>query len=160
MLPIRTLQRSMERKAPRPNKQVPEKRYQEDRVMAVSETIAYATVGQVDEQQVRQRVDYLGGVASRIVVLIRSQSAIRLSGGRLCSLKYLFTPVQCRRDGCPVAVVARRRVRYGRESETHLCLSQPSGRSLRLDVLICRSSVSAQVCLSSRLFDLSTLAAL
>jgi hypothetical protein len=80
------LEGGVEEEATRPDDQVADEGEQEDAVMGLLEAVGDAAVGEVDEEQVGEGVDDLGGVFGGVVVLL--------------------APVQGRGDGCPVAIVA------------------------------------------------------
>lgn len=80
----------MEEEAARPDEQVADKADEEDGVVAMFAAGSDAQVGEVDEEEVREGVDYLGGVGSRVVILTMEQSAWGLQwsylGGGICKL--------------------------------------------------------------------------
>jgi len=93
------LEGAVEGEAAGADDQVADEGEQEDAVMVLLQAVGDAAVGEVDEEQVGEGVDDLGGVLSGIVVLL--------------------APVQSRGDGRPVAIVAGWRVRYAGELEGH-----------------------------------------
>lgn len=90
---------AVKEEAPRPDDQVADEGEQEDAIVILLQAIGDAAVGEVDEEQVGEGVDDLGGVLGGIVVF--------------------FAPVQSRGDGSPVAIIAGWRVGYAGELEGH-----------------------------------------
>lgn len=68
-------ERRVEEEAARPDEQVANKADEEDGVVAMFAAGSDAQVGEVDEEEVREGVDYLGGVGSRVVILTTELSA-------------------------------------------------------------------------------------
>ena len=64
-----TLERRMESKTPRSDQKIAKESDAENSIMAILPTIDHAFEGQVDEEEVRQGVDYLCGVSRGIIVL-------------------------------------------------------------------------------------------
>ncbi len=80
----------MKHEAPDSDKEVPKVRDAEYSIMAVVPAGMDAEVSEVDEQQVREGVDYLGGVVGQIVVFFAPLNGrcywfpeARLVGGRI-----------------------------------------------------------------------------
>lgn len=59
----------MEQEAPKTNDQIADEANQEDGIMSVSDTAGNASICQVDEGEVRKRVDNFSGIGCRVVVL-------------------------------------------------------------------------------------------
>ena len=76
------LERRVEEEAAGADEQVADEADEEDGVVAVSAAGLDAPVGQVDEQEVRERVDYLGGVR-RCVVILRDAVSSGFNGGSI-----------------------------------------------------------------------------
>lgn len=93
------LEGAVEKEAARADDQVADEGEQENAVVVLLQAVGDAAVGEIDEEQVGEGVDDLGGVLGGIVVL--------------------FAPVQSRGDGSPVAIVAGWRVGYAGELEGH-----------------------------------------
>ena len=93
------LEGAVEEEAAGADDQVADEGEQEDAVVVLLQAVGDAAVGEVDEEQVGESVDYLGGVLGGIVVLL--------------------APIQSRGYGRPVAIVAGWRVRYAGELEGH-----------------------------------------
>jgi hypothetical protein len=67
----------MERKASGPHDQVSQKGNEKDAIMAMFCTIVHALDGEVDEQQVRESVDDLGGIVGYHIVLEKDNDTVR-----------------------------------------------------------------------------------
>ena len=63
------LERRVEEEAPRSDEKVAHEADEEDGVVAVAAAGLDAQVGVVDEEEIGERVDYLGGVRGRVVIL-------------------------------------------------------------------------------------------
>lgn len=94
----------MEEEAARPDEQVADKADEENGVVAIFAAGSDAQVGEVDEEEVREGVDYLRGVGSRVVILTTELSAWGLEwsylGGEFANF---FAPVDGGGDWIPVA---------------------------------------------------------
>lgn len=84
----RVLERRVEEEAARADEQVADEADEEDCVVAVCKAGADAEVGEVDEEEVRERVDDFGGVGGRVVVLAtrRCQRGAGFQWWGLCKL--------------------------------------------------------------------------
>ena len=107
-------ERGVEGEAAAAHDQVADEGEEEDAVVALGIAVVDAFAGEVDEEGVGEGVDDFGRVGGCVVVLRERQVSSGMFGGwEGCGLSYLFTPVDCGRDGCPVAIHASRRVRDG-----------------------------------------------
>ena len=99
------LERCVEEEAARPDEQVADEADEEDGIMAVFAARLNANIGKVDEEEVCEGIDYLGGVWSGVVVLVEL-SVVEGSNGKYLgngSLANLFTPIDGGGDWVPVA---------------------------------------------------------
>ena len=92
----------MEEEAAGADEQVADEADEEDGVVAVFAAGLDAPVREVDEEEVRESVDYLGGVRGCVVILaepsVGSMGWIRCGG-----LTYFFAPIDGGGDWIPVA---------------------------------------------------------
>lgn len=117
----------MKQEAAGTDQQVPAERDEKNPVMSFSTAISNALCPEPDEQEVRNRIDDLGGVWCRIVVLCLSFSAPlhRIINSINLSTTYLFAPIQSRCYRTPIPSLGRRiwdewemrPVRHGRGME-------------------------------------------
>ena len=70
-------QRRVEQEAPRTHEQVSDEGYDKNLVMVLLEAGSDAAVAEVHEEEVREGVDYLGGVVRHVVVLLFCNLLVR-----------------------------------------------------------------------------------